>query len=100
MLARSRATKFRRGVFTTCGGRWPRALARLKIPLPVIEKILAHSSGTFAGIVGVYQLHSFAAEKAEALEKWGNAVEKFVSGEIENRTRDTSSNASPARKRG
>jgi len=58
-------------------------MARLKIPLPVIEKILAHSSGTFAGIVGVYQLHSFAAEKAEALEKWGNAVEKLVSGEIQ-----------------
>src|SRR6476659_5914611 len=58
-------------------------MARLKIPLPVIEKILAHSSGTFAGIVGVYQLHSFAAEKAEALEKWGNAVAKLVSGEIQ-----------------
>lgn len=75
-------------------------MARLKIPLPVIEKILAHSSGTFAGIVGVYQLHSFAAEKAEALEKWGNAVEKLVSGEIEKLDADTSSNASPARKRG
>jgi len=30
-------------------------MARLKIPLPVIEKILAHSSGTFAGIVGVIE---------------------------------------------
>ena len=32
-------------------------MARLNINLPVIEKVLAHSSGSFAGIVGVYQRH-------------------------------------------
>jgi hypothetical protein len=41
-------------------------MARLGIQLPVIEKILNHKSGTFRGIVGVYQRHSFAEEKRAA----------------------------------
>jgi integrase len=32
-------------------------MARLGINLPVIEKLLNHVSGSFAGIVGVYQRH-------------------------------------------
>ena len=32
--------------------------------MPVIEKVLNHASGCFAGIVGVYQKHEFADEKA------------------------------------
>jgi integrase len=55
-------------------------LARLGINLPVIEKVLNHSSGSFAGIVGVYQKHSFASEKAQALEAWGNFVMALVEG--------------------
>jgi hypothetical protein len=39
--------------------------------LPVIEKVLAHESGSFGGIVGVYQRHSYLDEKAAALEAWG-----------------------------
>ena len=53
-------------------------MARLNINLPVIEKILNHSSGSFAGIVGVYQRHSFADEKRAALEAWGNFVAALV----------------------
>jgi len=53
-------------------------LARLGINLPVIEKVLNHSSGSFAGIVGVYQKHSFADEKRAALEAWGNFVAALV----------------------
>ena len=75
-------------------------MARLKIALPTIEKILAHSGGTFAGVVGVYQLYSFADEKAEGLEVWGTAVERLVSGEIDKLDADKPSTASPARKRG
>jgi integrase len=55
-------------------------MARLGINLPVIEKVLNHASGSFAGIVGVYQRHSFADEKREALEAWGRHVESLVSG--------------------
>jgi integrase len=55
-------------------------LARLGINLPVIEKVLNHSSGSFAGIVGVYQKHSFADEKRAALEAWGSFVTAVVEG--------------------
>jgi hypothetical protein len=48
--------------------------------LPAIEKLLNHRSGTFGGIVGVYQRHDFAAEKRIAAELWAAHVEQIVSG--------------------
>jgi integrase len=53
-------------------------MARLNIALPVIEKVLNHRSGSFAGIVGVYQRHDFADKKREALETWGRFVASLV----------------------
>jgi integrase len=53
-------------------------MAGLKIALPVIEKCLNHSSGTFRGIVGVYQRHRFADEKRDALEAWAAHVERLI----------------------
>jgi integrase len=53
-------------------------LARLGINLPVIEKVLNHASGSFAGIVGVYQKHSFADEKRAALEAWGRHIQRLA----------------------
>ena len=55
-------------------------MARLGISLPVIEKVVNHSSGSFAGIVGVYQRHSFADEKRNALEAWGKFVVSLIEG--------------------
>jgi len=55
-------------------------MAALTIELPVIEKVLNHKSGTFRGIVGVYQKHAYAKEKRDALERWANHVEGLVSG--------------------
>jgi integrase len=55
-------------------------MARLGISLPVIEKVLNHSSGSFAGIVAVYQRHSFADEKRNALEAWGKFVLSLIEG--------------------
>jgi integrase len=46
-------------------------LAKLGVNLPTIERLLNHTSGSFAGIVGVYQKHDFAAEKKQAAEVWG-----------------------------
>src|SRR5271170_7859024 len=46
-------------------------MARLGIALPVIEKILAHTSGSVGGIVGVYQRYEFDTEKRSAVEAWG-----------------------------
>jgi integrase len=56
-------------------------MARLGVNLPVIEKLLNHVSGSFAGIVGVYQRHSFSDEKRAAMQAWARHVEAIVSGE-------------------
>lgn len=53
-------------------------MARLGINLPVIEKILNHTSGSFKGVAGVYQRHSFADEKRRAMETWSNFVQSLV----------------------
>ena len=45
-------------------------MARIGVQLPVVEKVLNHTSGTFSGVQGVYQRHDFAAEKRLALEAW------------------------------
>jgi integrase len=45
-------------------------LAAQGVMLPVTEKLLNHVSGSFAGIVGVYQRYSYAKEMREAVEKW------------------------------
>ena len=49
-------------------------MARLGVALPVIERVLNHQSGSFAGIVGVYQRHTFEDEMRVALERWGKHV--------------------------
>jgi integrase len=59
-------------------------MARLGINLPVIEKLLNHVSGSFAGIVGVYQRHSFADEKRAAMAAWSRFVEQLAVGETGN----------------
>jgi integrase len=55
-------------------------MARLGIQLPVIEKVLNHKSGSFRGIVGVYQRHSFAEEKRVALDAWASHVKSVLTG--------------------
>jgi integrase len=57
-------------------------MARLGVNLPIIEKVLNHRSGSFGGIVGVYQRHDFAAEKRLALQAWGAHLEQIVSGQV------------------
>lgn len=54
-------------------------MARLGIQLPVIEKVLNHTSGSFRGIVGVYQRHSYSEEKRTALSAWASFVQSTVS---------------------
>jgi hypothetical protein len=57
-------------------------MARLGINLPVIEKVLNHVSGSFAGIVGGYRRHDFADEKRQAMEKWASHLAKVVAAPI------------------
>lgn len=56
-------------------------MARLGINLPVIEKLLNHVSGSFGGIVSVYQRHDFAEPKRAAMTAWANFVEQLVTGD-------------------
>ena len=57
-------------------------LARIGISLPVTEKILNHVSGSFAGIVSVYQRHDFAAEKRDALLRWSDHIATLVNSAL------------------
>jgi hypothetical protein len=53
-------------------------MARIGVSIPVIERVLNHQSGTFAGIVGVYQHHDFADEMRDALAKWATHLMTVV----------------------
>lgn len=53
-------------------------MQRLGVKLEVTEKVLNHTSGTFAGIVGVYNVYDYAKEKRAALRKWEQFVTKLV----------------------
>jgi integrase len=57
-------------------------LQKLGIRLEVTEAVLNHVSGSRAGIVGVYQRHSWADEKRAALEAWSRRLDEIVSGEV------------------
>lgn len=52
-------------------------MARLGVHLPVIERCLNHVSGSFGGIVSVYQHHSYADQKRAAWEAWALHVEQI-----------------------
>jgi integrase len=56
-------------------------LQRLGVQLPVTEAVLGHTSGSRGGIVGVYQRHDYAQEKAAALEAWGAHVIRLTGGQ-------------------
>jgi integrase len=53
-------------------------LQRQGVPLVVTETVLGHTSGSRRGIVGVYQRHDYATEKASALEAWGAHVMALI----------------------
>jgi integrase len=60
-------------------------MQRLGIGQQVIEAVLNHV-GSRAGIVGVYQRHTYDAEKRAALEAWARHVDGIVSGKKANVT--------------
>jgi len=55
-------------------------LQKLGVRLEVTEAVLNHTSGSRAGIVGVYQRHDWAAEKRDALQRWADRVDALVTG--------------------
>ena len=61
-------------------------LQRLGVALQVVEAVLGHVSGSRAGIVGVYQRHTFDAEKRAALDAWARHLDAIVTGKKANVT--------------
>jgi integrase len=55
-------------------------LAELGIGDLVAEQVLGHKIG---GIMGVYNQHSYATEKRQALEKWERHIRRIVGIEVE-----------------
>jgi integrase len=55
-------------------------LAALGVALPVIERLLNHVSGSFGGIVAVYQRHSFMPEMHAAVELWDKKLQELLAG--------------------
>jgi integrase len=59
-------------------------MGKLGVPVHVTERLLNHISGSFAGIVEVYQGFEYAEEKTDALWRWALHLERMVSGEPSN----------------
>ncbi|HEY2034934.1 MAG TPA: tyrosine-type recombinase/integrase [Rhizomicrobium sp.] len=55
-------------------------LAALAVPLPAVERLLNHVSGSFAGIVAVYQRYDFMREMREAIAKWDRHILEITEG--------------------
>lgn len=55
-------------------------LQRLGVRLEVTEAVLNHVSGTRAGIVGVYQRHTWGPEKRAALDAWAAHLQAVLDG--------------------
>src|SRR5262249_5877144 len=53
-------------------------MAGLGVDLPIIERCLNHISGSFSGIVSIYQRYDFADEMRAAMERWGRHVEAMA----------------------
>jgi integrase len=53
-------------------------LAAQGVQLPVIERMLNHISGSFGGIVGVYQRYDFMPEMRDAIAKWESHLQNLM----------------------
>jgi integrase len=53
-------------------------MASLGIRLEVVEKLLAHTSGSFAGVAGIYQRHDFKKEMRAAVNLYENKIRSLV----------------------
>jgi hypothetical protein len=58
-------------------------MAKLGMQPVVIEACLNHVTGVRSSIASVYNLHSYEAEKREALTRWAEHVEKIVDPDAE-----------------
>jgi integrase len=59
-------------------------MAELGVLPHVIEAVLNHVSGHRAGVAGIYNRATYAAEKRQALDRWAAHVEALVAGTPDN----------------
>jgi integrase len=50
-------------------------LASLGVRIEVIEKLLNHVSGSFAGVAGIYQRHTYLEEMRAAVAAWERHID-------------------------
>src|SRR5262249_15445790 len=55
-------------------------LQKLRLPREVIQRRRGHSSGTFAGVAGIYQRDPMLEQRRVALERWAAHIEGLTSG--------------------
>jgi integrase len=55
-------------------------MADIGVQPHIIEAVLNHASGHKSGVAGTYNRSTYAAEKAEALQRWADHVEALVAG--------------------
>ncbi len=58
-------------------------MASIGVPIPVIERLLNHVSGSFGGIVGVYQRYDYMPEMKEAITRWERHLADLVREPVE-----------------
>jgi hypothetical protein len=60
--------------------KWRRVIrvCRASIPTEVTERALNHTSGSFGGVAGVYNLHDYEFERREAMDVWARHVLSLV----------------------
>jgi integrase len=68
-------------------------LQRLGVRLEVTEAVLNHVGGSRAGIVGVYQRHTWTDEKQAALQAWADRLDAIIEG----RATESAGNVVPLR---
>jgi integrase len=72
-------------------------LQRLGVRFEVTEAVLNHVSGARSGVAGVYQRHNWAAEKRDALNAWGQALERLLTHPGSTLLPDAAENVTPLR---
>lgn len=53
-------------------------MASIGVALPVTERLLNHVSGSFGGIVGVYQRYDFLPEMVDAITRWESHIRAMM----------------------
>ncbi|MBN9787410.1 hypothetical protein DMP17_02225 [Pseudonocardia sp. TMWB2A] len=53
-------------------------MERASVAPHVVEKVLNHISGTISGVAAVYNRYAYDAEKRDALEGWGQHLERLA----------------------